>query len=271
MTVTADHDLHTLAGPYAMDAVTADERASFAEHLAGCEDCRIEVRELREATARLGLAAAVQPRPELREQTIRAANRTSQLGPVMKPPTAAGQPGSKPKLAAALGRAVGQVRSWRVSIRVGLAAATALVAAAAILGVVTHSAMQELRHSQHQDHMIAAVLNAPDAVMLTARVRTGGTATAVMSRREHAAVLTAHDLEPLPSTEAYEIWLMGPDGTRPAGMLKPQPGGMAGPAVVAGIGRGDMIGLTVEPMTGAHAPTSVLLVLIRARRDRQPR
>ncbi len=77
-----DQELHTLAGAYVMDAVTSAERERFAEHLAGCAQCGDEVRELREATARLGMADAIRPRPELQEQTIRAAFATSQLAPV---------------------------------------------------------------------------------------------------------------------------------------------------------------------------------------------
>jgi anti-sigma-K factor RskA len=265
--VAADHDLHTLAGAYAMDAVSDDERASFAAHLTDCEQCRIDVRELREATARLGMAAAVRPRPELRDQAIRAANRTSQLGPVIKEHHSAAEPAGRTGRADALRQAVRRLRSVRISVRVGLAAATVLVAAAAVLGGVTNSAMQQLHHSEHQDQLIDAVLNAPDHVMLSSPVRTGGTATVVMSHRRHAAVVMAHDLSALPGGMAYEIWLMGPDGTRPAGMLKSQPGGMAGPAIVSGLGRGDMIALTVEPMTGAKKPTSDLLVLIKPHRQ----
>ena len=54
--------------------------------------------------------------------------------------------------------------------------------------------MQQLHHSQRQDHVIAAVLNAPDAAMLTSKVSTGGTATVVMSHREHCLVFAAHGL-----------------------------------------------------------------------------
>ena len=81
MTTSDDFEPHTLAGPFAMDAVTAAERASFLAHLDDCAQCRDDVREMREATARLVIAAAVRPRPELREQTIRAALQTSQLAP----------------------------------------------------------------------------------------------------------------------------------------------------------------------------------------------
>src|SRR5450759_1595176 len=81
-------DLHTLAGAYAMDAVADADRASFEQHLSGCGACREEIRGLREATARLATAAAVQPRSELRDQTLRAAASIRQLPPVVPVNTA---------------------------------------------------------------------------------------------------------------------------------------------------------------------------------------
>src|SRR5579859_4512758 len=78
---SSGNELHTLAGAYVMDAVNDFERAQFSRHLAGCPDCRFEIRELQEAAARLGTAAAVHPRSELKGQTIRAAGRISQLPP----------------------------------------------------------------------------------------------------------------------------------------------------------------------------------------------
>ena len=61
-------DPHTLAGAYAMDAVTDDDRARFEQHLADCETCLAELRGMRETTARLAAAAEVRPRAALREQ-----------------------------------------------------------------------------------------------------------------------------------------------------------------------------------------------------------
>jgi hypothetical protein len=58
---------------------------------------------------------------------------------------------------------------------------------------------------------------------------------------------------------------MGPDGDRPAGLLKTMPGGMAGPAVISGMHRGDRIGLTIEPAGGSRHPTTATLVLISQR------
>jgi hypothetical protein len=271
VTISDDFELHTLAGPFAMDAVTADEQASFASHLDDCAQCRDDVREMREATARLGIAAAVRPRPELREQTIRAALRISQLAPVIPGEAAAAEEESAPVAETAPApaeakvsvlRQAGRVRPSRTLATITLAAAALIVGVAGGFSLVANNAMQQLHHSQRQDHLIDTVLNAPDAVMLTARVSTGGNATVVMSHREHSLVFIAHGLAALPGSQAYELWLMGPAGDRPAGMLRSARGNMAGPAIVSGLAPGDMIGLTIEPAAGAARPTSTLIVLI---------
>jgi anti-sigma-K factor RskA len=261
MKVSDDHEMHTLAGPYVMDAVTPDERESFVAHLADCAQCRDDVREMREATARLGIAALVRPRPELKEQIIRAAFRTSQLAPAAG--TAPdGEPEVRPAAAAPHRAPPRRRRSIRPAVLAALASAGLVAAAATGFGLVMNSAMEQLHHSQRQDQMIATVLNARDAVMLTAKVTTGGTATVVMSHHEHRLVFIAHGLRPLPGDMGYELWLFGPAGERPAGMLSPASGGMAGPAVVSGLRPGDSIGVTVEPAGGSVLPSSVIVVMI---------
>ena len=69
-------DVHTLVGPYAMDAISAPDRARFDRHLARCEDCAREIASLREATARLAAAAAVSPPPALKARVMAAAAAT---------------------------------------------------------------------------------------------------------------------------------------------------------------------------------------------------
>jgi anti-sigma-K factor RskA len=243
--MSGDHDLHTLAGAYVLDAVAPDERARFAAHLADCAECRQDVRELREATARLGTAAALRPRPELRDQTIQAASRISQVGPVM-PNRADGKGGS---------RQVTSARSWLTFPRLALAAAIVVIAGA--VGVLLAG-----RGPAGPQQDISSVLKAPDAVMLTAKISTGGMATVVVSHREHMGVFMAHDLPALPAAKRYELWLMGPRGVRPAGMLRTRRGGMAGPALLVRLRPGDKIALTVEPASGSPYPTSATLVLI---------
>jgi hypothetical protein len=155
--------------------------------------------------------------------------------------------------------------AWRklaATSRVVLAAAAVLAAGACALGVVTQQTMRQLDHSRRQSHLIATVLNAPDKVMMTAQVSTGGTATVVMSHAEHVLVFTAHGLRALPAAQSYELWLMGPAGDRPAGLLSAARDGMAGPAIVSGLTPADMIGLTIEPAAGSRQPTSAPIVLI---------
>ena len=247
-------DLHTLAGAYAMDAVPPSERAAFERHLASCEPCRQEVRGLREAAAALAAATAVQPSAEFGEATLRAAAQTRQL-----PPADAAPPWRAPR------RQGRGLRGWQPRLGVALAGAVAcvLAVAAIIAGISAYGMHSRLDQDQGHDHAVAMVLGAPDAKMMSAPVTTGGTATVVMSHRERALVFTAADLRVLPSSESYELWLMGPAGNKPAGMISVSGSGkMASPMVVAGLSSGDRVGMTVEPAGGSPHPTTPLVVVI---------
>ncbi|HEY6277579.1 MAG TPA: zf-HC2 domain-containing protein, partial [Streptosporangiaceae bacterium] len=63
---------HTLAGAYALDALSEPDRLRFKVHLAECEVCRPEAASLREAAARLADPVAEAPPPELRERILAA-------------------------------------------------------------------------------------------------------------------------------------------------------------------------------------------------------
>ncbi|MCZ1011677.1 zf-HC2 domain-containing protein [Streptomyces lydicus] len=65
-------DLHTLTGAYALGALSGREAAEFARHLAQCEACAREVRELQETAARLALAVAEVPPADLRTRVMAA-------------------------------------------------------------------------------------------------------------------------------------------------------------------------------------------------------
>jgi anti-sigma-K factor RskA len=247
-------DPHTLAAAYAMDAVPEPDRARFERHLAGCDSCRQEVRGMREATAALAAASAVQPPAALRETVLRASEQTRQFPPPVVQARAArnrrgwpGWPGRWPRLAVAT---------------VG-ALACVLAVVAVVSGVLAYRMQNRLDQAQVRDHTVAMVLGAPDATMLSAHVSTGGTATVVMSHRERALVFTAADLRVLPSAESYELWLTGPAGSKPAGMVNvPGRGKMVGPMVVSGLSAGESVRLTVEPSSGSPRPTSPPIMVI---------
>ena len=247
---------HTLAGPYAMDAISAPDRARFERHLAGCQECAREVASLREATARLATATAVSPPAALKERVMAAAAATRQ-----QPPAAERDPAA---------------RSWRIRrglrisrglrVRPAMAAAAAAVAvvagAAVVFGISSGSMRDQLDRAQASSQQIAAVLTARDATMMTGAVKGGGTVTIVMSHSRHALVFTAADLRALPASRGYELWLIGPAGDRPVTMLPPGRHDMTGPVIASGLRPGDHLALTAEPAGGTPRPTSAMMLYV---------
>ena len=253
---------HTLAGAYAMDALGPQDRAAFERHLAGCQDCAEEIASLREATARLATATAVTPPPGFRERVLAAAAITRQQAP------AESDAGSRAAARAPAARLAGAQRPGRARVRriarqgwqVRLAAAAgatvtvAVLAAAVVFGLANGSMRQQLDQAQSSSQQIAAVLTAKDAVLRTGPVLGGGTATIVMSHSRHALVFTAEGLRALPSSRAYELWLVGPAGDRPVCMLPAGRGGMTGPVIASGVRQGDHLVLTAGPAGGSSRP-----------------
>ena len=192
------HDLHTLSGAYVLDAVDSTaERDRYEHHLHRCQTCAGEVRELREVTTSLAMAAALQPPPALRPQVLAAVRRTRQLPPVVE---------DEPRRGRLWEWWLGLWSGWLPRLAVGFAAAGA--AAAVVLAVILVGVQHRLDHAQAQNHAIAAVLAAPDARVLTRPTSVGGSATVVLSRAERELIVTTEGLRPLPRGKVYELSLI---------------------------------------------------------------
>ncbi|NEC37215.1 RskA family anti-sigma factor, partial [Streptomyces rubrogriseus] len=63
---------HSLAAPYALDALEGAERVRFERHLKGCARCAAEVRALSEDAVRLARSTAAPAPPALRERVLAA-------------------------------------------------------------------------------------------------------------------------------------------------------------------------------------------------------
>jgi anti-sigma-K factor RskA len=250
---------HTLAGAYAMDALDGPDRARFERHLERCEECRADLAGLREATARLAGAAAVRPPDPLKELLLAETARTRQLPPL----TRGASPPAARMATVAPGRWLARIRGRRPRApRLAVVLATVAVLAAVAVwasGTVVRSSPPAQPTVSHD---VATVLTAPDLAVLSGRVRTGGTVTVMMSRRDRMLVFAAAGLRALPGSQCYELWLMGPSADRSAGLLPMPKHGMSGPVVAAGLRTGDRLGLTVEPTHGSRRPTSPLILVL---------
>jgi anti-sigma-K factor RskA len=234
-------DLHVLSGGYVLDALSEPERDSFERHLQHCPLCEDEVRGLREAAARLGLAKTLDPPPALRPRVLAAAYRTRQL-----PPAAAERLG--------LDR-----RRARVPRLAGALAAACLVIVVA-LGATQALTRHQSGGAPAANAAISRVVTAPDARTETMRTSVGGTVTVVVSAGQRAAVVSVTGMRSLPSADTYQLWVIGPDGARSAGLLSGT--GRSGPVLAPDVVPGDRIGITVEPAAGTSTPTATPIVAV---------
>jgi hypothetical protein len=249
------HDLYTLSGAYVLDALdSTTERDRFERHLGRCQTCASEVRGLREVTTNLAMAAALQPPPALRHWVLAAVGRTRQL-----PPATDAQPRRWTR-----GRWWPRQRSGWLP-RLALAGAAVGVAAAAVLGVMLAGTQHRLDAAQAENHAIARVLAAPDARVLTRSTSAGGTATVVVSQVERELIVSTAGLRPLPATKVYELWLIDPQRTRPAGLRPAARGGQTRPLLATGLTPGDELGLTIEPAGGTPKPTTTPILVLPLR------
>lgn len=238
------HDLHTLAGAYALDALEEGERERFERHLTHCRSCSEEVRGLAATATNLALAAAEPPPADLRSRVLAAATVTRQL-----PPATAPEPRARPVTA-----------PWVPRLAMGVAAVCLVVAV--VFGVFDLSAQQQLRAAQAQNRAIAAVLAAPDAQVASQSTTHGGTATVVLSRAEDKVVVTTSGLPSLPSSKVYQLWFIGPTRVQSAGLLPSPSEGRTSPVLASGLREGDQIGMTVEPAGGTSQPTTTPILVM---------
>jgi len=253
-------DLHVLSGSYVLDALSEPERDSFERHLQHCPLCEDEVRGLREAAARLGLAKTLDPPPQMRPRVLAVAYRTRQL-----PPPADEQIGLerrrvrvtwlfRPRSA----RRHAQRRPRLPRLAAALAAASLVVVVA--LGITQVMTRHQSDGAATASAAISRVVTAPDARTQTMRTSAGGTVTVVVSAGQQAAVVSATGMRSLPPAQTYQLWVIGPDGARSAGLLSRT--GRAGPVLASGVEPGDRIGITVEPATGTSGPTATPVIAV---------
>ena len=188
-----------------LDAVTGRDRPDFERHLLACEQCREDVRGLREAAAHARVRGGRDAPPR--------ATRADPAGSRADPRSC--RSGRARCSRATARRAQRGARSWPVAApgrRRGRGRARGGHGRSCIGAPREHRCRPD-QASETRD--CATVRHRPGRVDADRAGQTGGTATVVMSHQMRALVFTASRAAPLPATKGYELWLMGPSGAPP--------------------------------------------------------
>ncbi|WP_328476145.1 anti-sigma factor [Actinoplanes sp. NBC_00393] len=235
-------EVHSLIGPYALDALDDIERAAFGRHLRECEMCRIEADELRAAAARLADGAWSVPPPRLRDNVLAAIANTRQVPPTRPAP-----------------------RRGRQHLRL-IATAAAVLAAAGVGASVYTVQDQRVRRAEtsaeaasNREARVRAILAAPDVMVRQEPLTAGGQVTVASSRLYQAGVIMlAADGAPRDG-RVYQLWTIRSGAAASAGALGE--GQTAAVQLVDGLPGAD-VGVTIEPSPGSAQPTGRLQALV---------
>jgi anti-sigma-K factor RskA len=232
-------DIHALTGAYALDAVSGVERMDFERHLAECESCAQEVHELRDTAARLALAAAATPPPDLKARVMSQISTVRQLPPETM---------------------VVPLRRRSVAQRLTTVAAAVFFVAAAGLGVVVVQQNGQLDDAQAQAAQMEEILSAPDAELVTLQGEDGegGTMKVAVSRSQDKMLLVSDDLASPEDGKTYQLWAVT-EGSNPRSMgtLEPTDGEVL--LEKSDLGNAEAVAISVEPDGGSETPTDVVM------------
>lgn len=216
-------DLHTLSAPYALDALTEEDRGRFEQHLETCETCRAELAGLQDTASALAFAVEGPAPPAALRASILDAARAERPNVVPLRP--------------------------RRSLT-AVAAALAVAASVAAVGFGLWAA--SLHHSLSREQTAVRVLGDPAA----RHVPLKGVKGELVVAPSGTAVL-AVGLPAPPSGKTYEAWVADPQVHR-AGQFDGRTFTL--PRRVA---PGAQVMVTVERKGGVAAPTSKPIVVVR--------
>lgn len=233
---TPEPDVHALAGAYALDALPDDEARFFEDHLTFCAACRDEVAGLRATASRLGATVAERAPQGLRHRLLAEIDVTRQAR-VLDP--------TSPR----------ELRRNPLHRLLGVAAAVMVIVTIALGALVAHlsSRVGELEQRSAQ---VYRVLAAADVRSVTLEGPDAPTVSMAVSEQEGQAVLITEKLPRLGDDQVYELWLVGPDGPRPAGLFRPDEHRQVVHVLAAELSGVQAVAVTIEPRGGSPSPTS---------------
>jgi anti-sigma-K factor RskA len=263
-------EYQNLLASHALDALDASEARSVEEHLAGCDACRVEMIELRDASGLLAHAATpIAPRAEIRDQILARVRREQPerqpdkaFAPVVAMPRRPQLWPNMLRLAAVvafIALLVGVIVLWRRDLRMREEIAR--------LSRQANTQQHELvrdREVLARQREALALLNSPTGKkMELAGTQAAQTArgTFVYDQKTGRAILMAEGLPATPADKAYELWFI-PKGHSPmAGRIftiDASGHAMLPEQMPAEAMEGAVIAITLEPKQGSAAPTGAI-------------
>jgi anti-sigma-K factor RskA len=229
MTEPTEFELLELATPYALHAVSDDERAAIDRQVAAAppsvaEAFREEVRAVRETMTAVSAATAAEPPTRLRAAVL-----------------AAVQPDADRR------------SRWRTAL---LAAAAAIV-----VGLAAFGAGIALRPASTPS-MAQQIMAAPDVRTVSGQLA-GGTATVLFSRDKNAGVLVMNDVPPPSQGTVYQMWLLSDKAPASAGTMNTAAVAPSTTDLLTNLGNSSALAFTVEPGNGSPQPTGKILAELR--------
>lgn len=277
--MTERPDLHTLTGAYAVDALPEVEQERFEDHLAVCDACEQEVRELQATAARLGATSVAPPPPSLRGRVLAEIDgvRQERPAPIAVPDELAARRSAPRWVAATLGAAAAilllavgglvvvvtslqeQVAGLEVAAGAAEQASTDLASVSARLAELEQQASEATLVTTSA---LTDVLAAPDAITVSV-THDDVLGRVVASPTRGEAVFIAEGWDPAPHEHTYELWLITPDGAVPAGLFDPDERGRATRVMTGDMARATAVGITIEPEGGSPVPSDEPMMVLQ--------
>ena len=264
----SEHDtMRDLAGPYALDIVSADERLAFERHLPLCDECQRLVAAAYVVAE--GLAHAVDPidPPATLRARVLAAATSASTGPApsrVLPAPARAVPGWL-TAAASLAAVVSALGWWNAASR--LAETEEALQSARQTLALAQSQMASVQSVAERAATQLAVLSSGDVV----RVDLKGQPPAptadgrVYWSRARGTTFSATNLPRLEAGRVYQLWFVTTGPPVSAALVTPDASGRVETVVASPVGVDPTaFALTVEPEGGSPGPTGAM-VLVGAR------
>jgi anti-sigma-K factor RskA len=209
---------------YALGALEPDECAEFELHLAGCEQCRQELRWFTPAVEVLAeTVERVEPPPQLRENLMETVHAE------------AARSAARPRSS--------QSRLRNLVLRPAIGIAAVALIAAAVFG-----------------YSLRGGGGGTDTI--TGTTPAGGSVQAMLSRKDDSGTLELTGLSQLPSDEVYQAWVQRDGKMEPSSLFAPRDNGTASAAIPQHLNGAQGVLVTIEPQGGSMAPTSPPLVRV---------